>query len=294
MPRKPTTSGNATPLLWLSHSQIELWEKCPFAWYLTNVLKVPRAPAEALILGNALHAALEADGRQRIADKEQLGMQELAEIADQAMDDELAKADPSGLLSEAKRFNMRHRVQAMIVAYLNHVAPRYRPLTVEEAFSFDVDTLVHFTGRIDAQTANAIIDWKTSGKLWQPGDVDGKDQATAYLIARPEMRQVTFIVFSCHESTPDTCIVQSHIARRTDAQKIAYQAKIRATADDIMRAKKNNRFPLKPGPLCGWCGVLGSCSSGQTWLQTHHREPAVPLVGEVVKDQHAGEGAAQS
>ncbi len=51
----------------LSHSTIEMFNGCPQRYFLTKIARVPQAPSEHLILGDAVHQAIQADG-ERIRD----------------------------------------------------------------------------------------------------------------------------------------------------------------------------------------------------------------------------------
>src|SRR6185437_4274717 len=62
----PVTAAVDTSTLALSFSQIETFTQCPQRWWLVKRANVRRAPGEALILGQAVHQAIEVDLRQRL------------------------------------------------------------------------------------------------------------------------------------------------------------------------------------------------------------------------------------
>lgn len=273
MPKRtqPALTTMPEPIIRLSHSQMDTWQQCQLRWRLQKIDKLPAAPAEALILGTAFHAALEADGiaSERLTDYQLLG------IFEKAFQAELANADPTGLITNDKRIALRRKAQLMITEYIRTVQPYFAPLDVEQDFILGMSDDVHFVGRIDAITPVSIVDWKTANKPWQLGDQDHKDQATAYLIARPDQTRVSFAVFA-----PDgeSCSFQSLPTTRTEEQKALYRAKVLRVADEMRAAKASGNFPANPGPLCGWCNHLGSCSAGEAWLKLKGRVPAVPVL----------------
>ncbi len=268
--QKPSPTMPETTIK-LSYSQIEQWEKCQLAWRFSKIDRRPQAPSEALILGTSFHAALEADGRSlaKLADYELLG------IFEKAFQVELARADPTGLISGEKRIALRRKAQVMILEYIHTVQPHFAPLEVEQDFTLRLSDEVSFSGRIDAVTASSLVDWKTASKPWTPGDQHHKDQASAYLLARPDQQRVSFAVFA---PSGESCGFQSLATTRTDEQKAQYRLKVLKVADDIRAAKASGNFAANPGPLCGWCGYLGSCSAGEAWLKLKGRVPQVPVL----------------
>lgn len=294
----------------LSHSQIEMFTGCPRRWYLTKIARVPQAPSEHLILGDAFHHSIEKDG-QRIRDGRtpHTGL-DLRDIFTTALHARLTSDDPSGLLPHAMRLAMHTRGVEMLSAYTTYMRPHYRPVDVETPFEHAIPGLPgwRFTGRIDARTqaatSSTIVDLKTASRPWRPGaeheDSHG-DQAAAYLWAstianwQPPAKRVTFVVFSgagkpqwlqtprVADQTPQ------YIAHRINT----YAETVRTTARQIEAAIQSNDFPANPGKLfgassqCRWCGVLGHCETGRAWLRTHGQTPAVPVVSVATVKQTA-------
>ena len=269
-------------MLTLSHSAMDLWGQCALRFKLTKLDRVPQAPAEALICGTAVHAAIECDGRAWMARGGHVDGETLREVAAVALRARWERDDPRGLLTAAWGA-MYDRTLALVDAYVAAVQPHYRPTAVEEAFGLsvpDADGLV-FTGRIDAMQDGAdgpvILDFKTASKPWEPHAEDSKDQASAYLMATAAVgaRQVTFVVLS-------PAGVSFRPTRRTARQLDAYEAKVRATALAIGAATASGEFPARTGPLCRFCSVQGHCAEGSEWVRRDGRGPAVPVLGEEV------------
>lgn len=274
----------------LSHSQVETFTACPRRWQLTKLDRVPQAPSEHLILGDAVHQAIEQDGRKMLAGMPPLPLPLLVKTFRDALYERMRRDDPQGLLSAETTITARGL--DMLHAYAARVQPHYRPVAVEQSFGFDLpDTHWRFSGRIDARSVqgegSTIIDLKTAGKPWRMGDEHHKDQASAYLWAsrvagwRPAATRVTFIVLSGSDASfrPTT---------RSDSQIQAYVAGVRETAERIEAAVASGDFQARPEvrfgarSQCCWCGCLGSCPTGQAWLRAHQQVPVVPLVGAKV------------
>lgn len=277
----------------LSHSQVETFTQCPRRWQLTKLLRVPQAPAPALIFGDAIHQALEADGRAWIKHAHRLTYVQLSTIFSQAFTERLAHDDPDGLIAERERFEFRRKALALLDAYVAQVQPQFEPVAVEEEFSIPFvpagasDAGWQFTGRVDARTAHAIVDFKTASKPWPLGAEHDKPQASAYLWAermsgRPATaNRVTFIVFTTTYA-PDTdsysCLVHIRPTRRGFDEIEGYLALAEATARAITSCTVSGQFAANTGPLCGWCSCLGACAEGHRWLADRGRTPAVPVL----------------
>lgn len=267
-------------VLLFSHSQSETWHKCPLAWRHQKIDHFPQAPAEALILGDAAHQAFEGDGTAWIARREHLGLDELRRIAGDAIRARVAAEDKHGLL-DGNLLGIYERLDMALRTYIEHVQPGYEPVLVEKKIDRAIDATLRFTGRVDAirkvGDEFVIDDFKIVGKPWPPRVEDHKDQVAAYLwgaemlVERPPAR-MRFVVI-CGDT------VEFRETARTGAQLAAYVNGVCTTAEQIREAKATDEFPARPSPLCGWCGSLGCCATGQTWLKDKGREPAVPMLG---------------
>lgn len=275
----------------LSHSQIETWDGCPRKWRLQKIDRVPQAPSEHLIFGDAVHQALEADGERLMAGKSALPELALIGIFSTALEQRAQQDDPDGLLLDRLPV-LRLRGLATLRAYVERVQPHYHPVAVEASFTLPIPDLDgwEFTGRIDAVTerngVSTVVDFKTATKPWAAGAEHSKDQAAAYLWAGDgASSRVTFIVFPTVPQSGGegyTCPVEYRPTFRSAAHIAAYVDHVRETARRIAVAETRNSFPVKLSPLCAWCPCLGSCPDGMAHLQLTNRKPAVPVVAAKV------------
>ena len=254
---------------YLSHSQIDTFQQCNYRWYLTSKCRIPQAPAEALTVGIAFHTALEAASNAKIAHNT-LSLERLYEIAEASLRTACDR-DTTQFLPD--RFSDMHiKLMPMLDAFYVRIFPRLTPIAAEEKFLLHITPEIIFTGRIDTETRqHSIIDFKTSNKPWPTGAEHEKDQATAYLMAKPQAKTVVFVVFPV---VNNTCTPQILPTQRTPQQIAAYSARIRS----IAHAMRANEFLPQTGPLCAYCGVLGSCDAGQSWLKQHGKAAAVPIL----------------
>lgn len=282
--------------LWLSHSQLETFEQCARRWELQKVRRVKQAPSEALVLGDAVHQAIETDGRAAIAGERRLGIPELVSLFSASLSVRLVADDPHKLL-RSRENDLRLRGLALLRAYAEQFQAAYRPEEVEAPFpevtlpsAYSGVPEVRFTGRLDARVGKTIVDFKTASKVWPEGAEHHKPQALAYLWADRMDRgeeaaatQVRFVVLTTTQwerrgETGYLASVDVRVAQPKAADVVGYGARVQRVAQQISAARRNGVFMANPGPLCGWCGVLGSCPIGRRWLAERGRTPAVPMV----------------
>lgn len=274
----------------LSHSSMETFAICAYRWYLLKIQQVRRAPIRALINGTAIHAALEADGRQRMAGGA-LTLDELRTHYDAALDETLGLEDPEHLLAEALDA-LRRQGHATLRAYADLVTRiSYQPIEIELPFEFSLSEDLIFTGRIDAITEpfvpelarqrRTIIDFKSATRRWEVGAENRKDQATAYIMASERLGNpaecVTFVVFPYSEET-GIATADPRLTRRTPGAIAAYHIKIQKTAAAIRASLETGQFSEHPGPYCAWCECRGSCPAGESFLQAARIPARVPAI----------------
>lgn len=282
----------------LSHSSVELFDKCPLAWRLTKIDHVTQAPAAPLIFGDAIHQALAADGLGYLANGSRVNTRELMETFNAALVERLNRDDPTGLITKHEIEHMFDDAAAIFAGYVEHVQPYYFPLAVEQWFGQNPVIPIPdapgwtFTGIVDARIKRNdgyyILDWKT-GKPWPEGAEHGKPQASAYIWAdinrwawegykRDAMPNAQSVMFVLLPVVDGVCIPERRATVRDHSQRFAYVEHLRTVAREIDAAKASGDFPAKTGPLCGWCGCLGSCETGQDWLRSKGRTSNVPGV----------------
>ncbi len=258
----------------LSHSQVETFAQCPQIWFLSKVARAPAAPSEHLIFGSAFHETLEADGRAWLERSERLDLETLQAVGAERLKKALQSADPTAEYRERWQ-GLFSRLSDALAAYHDRVANLINPISVEESFQIALSEQVQFSGKIDAVLdqggVQTIVDYKTASKPWTDGDQHTKDQASAYLLAKPSAQRVIFIVFSGTQ-------VQWMPTTRDDAAKDRYRHVVLAMAQRIEAARSSGLAEARTSPLCGWCEYLGSCLAGREWLRKKGRVPSVPVV----------------
>jgi len=302
----PPDAASGATVLALSHSQVEIFQQCPRRWWLLKRAEVPRAPSEALILGDAVHQAIEADLMARLEDPAvgPASLDTLTQAFARALAGRLAADDPAGLLGAERHVALRAQGPAVLRAYHEQVATQVSPVEVEREFVFSHpdDASIIFTGRMDAVTDRAawgrtIVDWKVPRRAWRVGEEHRRIQAAAYLWAdqqrlraedspQPAGARVTFVTFPPAtsglraSSAAAVRMVDTRTTSRTPAQLRAYADLVRFVAARIRdrEPQGESRFSPQPNKLCGWCEVRGSCAAGQRFVRSSGCEAPVPEV----------------
>ncbi len=299
-------TGGVEGQIALSHSQVEVFGQCPRRWWLLKRAEVRRAPSESLILGLAVHAAIEADLRVRLAGEPSLPAGALDAPLTEAFAALFAEEDPTWLIAPERRELLPVQGRAVLRAY-ERVAPRMRPVEIEREFEFTHpdDPSIIFAGRMDAVTQpdhgtqeRTIVDWKVPRRRWQAGEESRRIQAAAYLWAEARMGwersdRFTFVTFppadpfapSGDEAGPRT--VDARPTYRTLADLATYARLLRDTAARIRELEPwgEEGFPARTSGLCPWCEVRGACAEGQRYVRARGLTPPVP---ELPRDAAGG------
>lgn len=175
------------PIRHWSPSSFDELLRCPHRWQQIYIQKHRKRPAEAPLLGLAVHKGLEMNFVQKIESHEDLPIAQALEYygdvfpaiveLEQEKTGEEVEWDTS--LEQA-----RTRGNAMLAAYLNNVAPRVQPLAVELFVSVDFGLPVPVEGRADIETEPKILDWKTGERASRKPKESWLIQAAVYSQAR--------------------------------------------------------------------------------------------------------------
>ena len=278
----------------LSFSQSMMWTNplarsdreesgCQMKWAFRYIWRVPQAPSEAPILGDGLHAALEADGHAKI-NGSALALGDLIQIARDRFAERIAADDPGNRLGRVVA-NTQQRMESMLARYVRSAQERYHP-SAEPEQDFTITLAgVPFTGKIDAQTPNAILDWKNTkalvnkwGKDWLDQSDEHRLQASAYLLAKPAAQAVRFVVFASGVDSPDMAEVKTYTVPRDDKREAAFEDRIGIVAQQIEEATNTGRIEARTSPLCAWCPYIGACAIGRAAMRASARPIVAPQI----------------
>ena len=236
----------------LSYSQVSQYERCPWSWYASKVLRYPQEPNATFAEGRAVHAALASHWLEN---------RKWKEVLKTNLEREFKDIDPPALILgfvERKITKAHHiediynRDEYLIDALIKQLRREFRcPLeTIEVERKWEREG---FVGRIDwrgkVNGIEYILDWKTSNKPYNTDRVNSDEQLTCYA-ALTGIRHVGFGVMPKEYGE-----VQVLLSARTQDECDAYWEKI-----DRIREEMDSRV-YKPceGWWCGWCSFQDKC-----------------------------------
>ena len=166
----------------VSHSQINMWQRCPKQWEYRYVggLKVP--PSGALVLGGCYHKALEGNFRQKVTSREDLPVDSCLDMFSDSWNERLSSEE---LIIWEDRYPEEYKDQGigLVKEYRETVSPAVQPTKVEEVYVSEIND-VRFVCVVDLEDeAKIVIDHKTSARAYKQDDVDKDLQASAEAFA---------------------------------------------------------------------------------------------------------------
>ncbi|MDP2481167.1 MAG: PD-(D/E)XK nuclease family protein [Candidatus Palauibacterales bacterium] len=249
----------------LSSSSLKMYRRCPQQWKLKYVDRLPEAPKPFFNLGTAVHAALEAFYRGRVAGPPPL---------DEVLAAFREAFDPEAYPTEEETERRRADGLAMTRAFYEKHAAGFRPaLAVEKHLFFEVEG-VAFTGYVDridklGEARIGIVDYKTGGSF----DLDRvrtEPQLTLYQLGTEQkfgMDVGRLALYHVPSQTPFE--VERHGEEQVE--------RVRGMVREAARGIEAGAFEPKPGHHCRWCDFRPFCPAfadeyPENWLQ----EPSPP------------------
>ncbi len=235
----------------ISYSQFHTYRRCPNAYWLQYVQRVPVAVAPEMHFGAAVHDAL-----HRMYDPGQLQMPSLEGVIDAFI--QSWRGRESQVAEDKRGVYFEEGVNALRMHYEKHSQREEgrRTAATELAFSVELSGGHSLSGRIDRVDVLAgqkleVIDYKTSRRM-QPITVLGSDaQLAIYRMAAaklyPGFEVSTSLFFVLHDY------------RMEIAQSDQFLAE---TKDDILDAVVSielREFEPRSGPHCDWCAYQAHC-----------------------------------
>jgi len=167
-----------------SPSSFDMFRRCPYQWQQRYIKGRRERPAEAPVMGTAVHAGIELNFSQKIESHEDLP---LAELLNWYMDegfirvlvDEQEKANAE-IVWDTGPEETRNRGKVILAAYQHKVAERIQPLAVETMVEIDLGLALPVVGRFDVEREASVIDLKTGKRKQMKPKESWRIQAAVY------------------------------------------------------------------------------------------------------------------
>jgi len=235
----------------ISYSQFHTYQRCPHAYWLQYIQRVPVAVAPELHFGAAVHDAL-----HRMYDPGQLQMPSLEEVIEAFI--RSWRGRESQLAEETRAAYFEEGVNALRMHYERHGRREEgrRTAAAELAFSVELAGSHSLSGRIDRvdvlpDEKLEVIDYKTSRRM-QPVTVLERDpQLAIYRMAAsklyPGFEITTALFFLLHDY------------QMTIGQTEQFLAETKEDILDAIVSIELQEFDPRPGAHCDWCAHRAHC-----------------------------------
>jgi PD-(D/E)XK nuclease superfamily protein len=263
----------------LSPSQVAMGHRCPEQYRQRYVLGHKERPAEAPVMGSAVHAALERNFAQKVQTHADLELVDLIEwymssegFARTAYDEQEKTGEEIAWDTSAEQ--TRQRGKFIVAAYHEIVAPRIQPLRVETAFDVDFGLPVPMRGRFDLEQSASTVDFKTGRQARKKPKEDWRIQAAVYTEATN--KPVEFHSLTASAKTNAVTIVtplesEELLLAPTTTERQEMRRTLRAIAAELCMYMSiygpDNPWPTK-GRMhdwaCSYCGFRAGCPA---WRQ---------------------------
>ena len=255
---------------YLSASRITQYLMCPLKYHLQYEEQVPWdfTPSN-LVLGSAVHAALEAYFRTWGSDGIELPLEELSTLFCDYWDRETEgkQLEPKVDAKQLKQVGL-----GLLSAFSKTVEPcsvraveeKFRvPLVNPETGEYLID-LVGIFDLIETDDTGSptIIDHKTCAKRPSDRDLDQHLQLTAYGYATRILQELTgdsiLLRINCLVKNKKPVFEHRYTVRTPDHDQRFFRL-----ASDILHALEQDAFPPNPGWVCGSCQIKSHCYWGR-------------------------------
>jgi RecB family exonuclease len=257
----PQRLFSATP------SRLASWLDCPRRYrfsYIERPTPPKGAPWAHNSLGAAVHGALAAwwalplDARTTGAARRLIH----------------EKWEPLGFRDGAQADAWRDRAADMVEGYVATLDPADEPIGVERTVAMKTARLA-LSGRIDRLDRRddelVVVDYKTGRHVLSTDDARGSLALAIYAAAAARTMRLPCRKVELHHLPTGAVVVWEHtessLARQLGrAEDIGVEIAAAHAASDAAKddpAAREQIFPPRTGPQCGWCDFLSHCAEGQ-------------------------------
>lgn len=251
----------------LSPSRLSAWESCPRQFWFRVVDRVPGRTWAHWSLGNAVHRALH-DWWD--VPRERRSSERARELVARHWHSD-------GFRDHEQSLRWRSVAQSMVWSYLERLDPTWQPLSSERSLAVMLAG-APVNGRIDRldedpdlPTGVVVVDYKTGSSVSSADEARASRSLAIYAyLVRTALRRPCNRVELHHVPSGQVATavhteagLQRHIERTAGLIREIDHAMDAWQGSGGDGAVLDEAFPVKTGPLCGFCEAWSLCSAGQ-------------------------------
>jgi len=240
----------------ISHSQIDMFNRCPRQWAYRYVEGIRTPPSGALIVGGTYHSTLEFNFRSKLQTGKDLRLEDCFDLFSDYWNKRLEDTEEVDW-EEKQPGETKDQGMELVEAYMTKVAPDVIPTAVEQVVIRPVVgvDVVSVLDLIDSE--DRTVDHKTSARLWNQVRADSHGQPTAYSFTRDKIAPVQF-----HIAVKPTKTLPARVQileTRRSLKDVLWWVKM---VEEIIEQMESGVYPPRPGDwYCSprFCGYYKRC-----------------------------------
>ena len=252
--REPVTTDR--PLL--SVSRIKLFLRCPLAYQYRYLEQRPSPCNGNMLLGKAIHKALEVNFSQKIGTREDLPLRDVLEVCNKEFDS--IRAQGVEFKDEEDPVEIKIKGLELLTLYLEKIAPKMNPAFVEQRFCFDLpDSPFGFQGYWDLVTKDTWIhDYKVVKRSYAADAAENDLQLIAYTLGYSKVtgKPPAGLTFQCMVKTKEPKL-QFITTQPHSEKQLARLTKLACKVGEAMQS--GIFYPTEDPMACGWCSYKDHC-----------------------------------
>ena len=247
------------PKLVLSASSVNTFLRCGKQWEYAYVLNIKRPPNVRMLIGLAVHEAIETDMRSKMVTKENLPISDVLDAYSTAFNRDVVdvEPDPEEPIGPAKDSGA-----SLVVLHRDAIGSHIVPTTVEEQVQFEVNG-IPYSGYIDlVDDSNVVRDTKTSARKIDPEA--HRLAMTGYAIGRRQLQGVEQDDFADYVVLDGLIRTKKPYYQPEELLIVDADVKRFASIVSVVNAAISEGTFVPNGlvsGMCGWCGFRDLCTA---------------------------------
>lgn len=261
----------------LSPTQLAMFQRCPRQYQQRYLFGRRERPAEAPVVGSAVHRALEINYEQKIDSHADMPTASLldwySDVGFASVLDEQQERSGSEIIWDTDHEQARTRGRVMLGEYHNLVSPRIQPVSVEGSFSIDMGLPVPMQGRYDVLEATRCIDFKTGKRKQSKPKEEWRLQGAIYTQATGRPVEFHSISATVNNAVSIVTPLESeemlvHLSAR-ELEVVRANVEFIAAKITLCMERYGHELPWPPTGrfhdwACGYCGFRNDCPAWES------------------------------